>query len=244
MAYGLNGLSPDPTTLLQSYEDERRAWAERVVTSDKRWNDGSLPFYDMFTEMREQVLGCGVEEKPSLLTSEKNEAVAWQGRDLLGGVLRTGRRLFNVKITRWADGTPLDLHEDFPSDGRYRILVLAGSDFPKGRSRRAIESACALTAQYVGVLEEVVLQPKADTGFEWSDMPAELKQQAEMRLHTASQDVYETYGVSPDHGALALVRPDGIVGVTTALEGVDEIERVLQRVLKVPSLETTEAVTR
>lgn len=76
MAYDLNGLSPDPTTLLQSYEDERRAWAERVVTSDKRWNDGSLPFNVMFVEMREQVLGCGVEEKPSLLTSEKNEAVA------------------------------------------------------------------------------------------------------------------------------------------------------------------------
>ena len=214
-----------------------------MVTSDKRWNDGSLPFDVVITEMREQVLGCGIEEKPSLLTSEMNEAVAWQGKDLLNGVLRTGRRLFNVKVTRWADGTQLDLHEDFLSDGRYRILVLAGDDFPQGRSRKAIEGVCALTAQYAGVVEEVVLQPREVGGFEWADMPAQLKQQAEMRLHTASQDVYDTYGVSSDHGALALVRPDGIVGVTTALEGVDEIERMLQRVLQVPSLNISAAVS-
>jgi len=182
--------------------------------------------------MREQVVGCGIEESPSLLISEKNDAVDRQGKDLLNGALRTGRRLFNVKVTRWADGTTIDLHEDFVSDGRYRMLVLASKDFPTGRSRRAIESACRLTRQYAGLVEEVVLQPNVNGDFGWDDVPAELKLQAAMRLHTAAQGVYDTYCVSSEHGAIALLRPDGIVCITTTLEKVQELGEMLQGVLQ------------
>ncbi|KAK5948421.1 hypothetical protein OHC33_010595 [Knufia fluminis] len=234
LAYDLLGLTPEPVKVLRSYEDERRAWAARVVSSDKRWNQEGLGWGDIWREMSEQVLACGMEERPSLLVSEKNDAVEWQGKDLLTGVLRTGRRLFNVKVNRWADGAAIDLHEDFPSDGRYRILVLAAKDFPKGRSRQAIERVCALVRQYEGLVEEVVLQPNDKGGFGWEDMPQELYIQAEMRLHTAHQEVYDTYCVKQEAGAVALVRPDGIVSITTALDGLHVVAEMLQKALKKP----------
>lgn len=232
LAYTLFGLTNDPATLLRTYADERRPWAERVVTSDKRWNQGSMAMDTVLNEMRAQVLGCGIEELPGFLVSDKNDAVEWEGKDLLLGTLRTGRRLLNVPVTRWADGTLLDLHEDFPSDGRYRVLVLAEQAFPQGRSKAAIEQVCTLTQKFKkGLVEAVFLQPNKGANLSWDNMPVGLKAQAEMRLHHADGKVYDTYGVSSEDGAIALVRPDGIVAVTAKLDDVKLIEEVLQRVV-------------
>lgn len=197
------GLTSDPMELLRSYEDERRAWAERVVNLDKRCNQQGLPFETVFNEMKEQVVGCGMEEKPGLLVSEKNDAVNWQSKDRLTGVLRTGRRLFNVRVTRWVDQCTVDLHEEFPSDGRYRILVIVAKDSPRSRSRAAIEAICALTRQYSGMVKEIVLQPNVVPDLAWHGMPAELRKQAEMRLYIADREVYETFSMSQDAGAIA-----------------------------------------
>jgi len=65
-------------------------------------------------------------------------------------------------------------------------------------------------------------------------MPVEPKQQAELRLHTANQVMYDTYGVRSDNGTQSLVRPEGTASVTRALHGVDGVEQMLQRVPKVP----------
>lgn len=233
LAYAVLGLSSNPSGLLQTYEDERRPWAQRVVTSDKRWNQGKYSWQEIVGEMREQVLGCGIEEAPSLLVSETNDAVAWQGKDLLNGTLRTGRRLLNVPVTRWADGQPMDIHDSFDSDGRYRVLVLAGKDFPQGRSGIATEQVCELTKRYEkGLVELVVVQPyDIYAEFSWDDMPAELKIQAEMTLYHADEKVYQTYGVDIEKGAVALVRPDGIVCITVDLEDVDRVDDLLSSVL-------------
>jgi len=166
--------------------------------------------------------------------STENDAVAWQGKDILNGCLRVSRRLFNVKVTRWADSSPWDIHDDFITDGRYRILLLAGHDFPQGRSKTAVDGLLSLVAKFSDqLLELVVLQPNPDESFSWDDTPAGLKAHAEMRLHTADLGVYETYCVDPKDGAIALVRPDGMVCITTKLEDVGKIQEMLQRVLKV-----------
>lgn len=235
LAHVLLGLTPDPTKLLETYESERRAWAHRVVTSDKRWNQEGMPFEVMQAEMAGQVTGTGIEEKTSWVISEKNEAVAWQDKDLSTGILRTGRRFFNTKVLRFADGcSAYDIHNDLPSDGKYRILMLASNDFPYGVSRRAVEGVCELARVYPGLVEEVILQPHPDETFEWPELPPIVKEQAEMRLHVASKEVYDTYGVDPERGAIAVVRPDGIIAITTSLESVADIEEMLQRLLVVP----------
>lgn len=189
----------------------------------------------MRAEMAGQVTGTGIEEVPSWVISEKNEAVSWRGKDASTGILRTGRRFFNTKVHRFADGHPAyDIHDDFPSDGKYRILLLAASDFPKGASGSAVNEVCNLAKTYSGLVEEVILQPHSEGMFDWPDLPPILKEQAEMRLHIASKEVYDTYAVDVGNGAIALIRPDGVVCITTSLQTVADIEKMLQRLLVIP----------
>lgn len=178
------------------------------------------------------MLGCGVEEAPSMLVSEKNDGVEWQGKDLLMGALRTGRRLFNVKVTRFADDLNRDIHEEFRSDGKYRILMV-GSSETNGNFRTSIESICSIIDDFAPMVEMVVLIAKGENSenLGWNDFPDGLKAHAEMSVYVAGPEVYATYGVEPATGAIALVRPDGMVAITTFLENTNNIRNMLDRVL-------------
>lgn len=46
-------------------------------------------------------------------------------------------------------------------------------------------------------------------------------------------DVYKVYGVDAAHGAVAVVRPDGYVGVAGELGDVERVERYLGGCLRV-----------
>lgn len=235
LAYSILGLTPPSTSsdLLRTYELERRAWAQRVVHADKRWNQDGLPREQVINEMRSQMLGCGVEETPSMLVSEKNDGVEWQGKDLLMGTLRTGRRLFNVKVTRFADELSRDIHEDFISDGKYRILMLSPNEATTTEFRTAIETVCSVLDDFTPMVELVLLIAKGD-GVEslgWNDFPKGLKKHAEMSVYIAGPEVYATYGVDQGRGTMALVRPDGMVAITTFLDDANKIRKMLDRVL-------------
>jgi phenol 2-monooxygenase len=65
----------------------------------------------------------------------------------------------------------------------------------------------------------------------FDDLPACIKDEAEMRLYCASQEVYAAYGVDAQRGALVLVRPDGMVSVIADLGDVGLLERLLGQVL-------------
>lgn len=41
----------------------------------------------------------------------------------------------------------------------------------------------------------------------------------------AGGKVYETYGISPEQGAVVVVRPDGYVSAITALDDVDHLNQ-------------------
>lgn len=64
-----------------------------------------------------------------------------------------------------------------------------------------------------------------------------MKTHAEMRFYngTELEDVYKTYGVSKEKGALACIRPDGYVGALEALgaSGVEGAEKWFRGALRV-----------
>lgn len=113
-------------------------------------------------------------------------------------------------------------------------IGMAGDDFPQGRSQRPCEGVFALTVKYSGVLEEVGLQQEINCSFEWTNITAELKRQAEMRVHTAIQDMYDTYGMSSDHGTLALVGLGALHRPLRLSTVLMESDGCCQRVPKVP----------
>jgi phenol 2-monooxygenase len=207
--------------------------------------------------------GCGVEYPENMLVVRDGEAASSnpvQGTDYLSGILRPGRRLLNVRLLRHADGGQRDLHDgksqtvgvihvraiqitsntDTPSTGRFRILCLASNDLldRASVSAKALEAITLLANKFpASTIEQIVLHPRLHRAFEWDDIPACVKQAAEMRFYDGSalDDAYNIYGVDSAHGALAVIRPDGYVGIVSQLRDVSRLEQYLTACIRTVS---------
>ncbi|KAJ5967318.1 hypothetical protein N7501_003566 [Penicillium viridicatum] len=260
LAYSVHGLTPanasgqsDP--ILDTYNTERHTIAKQLIEFDKAFSSmfsgkmgpsgdgvGGLThdeFLEVFSRGNGFTSGCGVEYPENLsvdrnLSEDQNPIY---GTDYLSGILRPGRRLLNVRLVRHADGYRRDLQDDFPSTGRFRILCLASSDLldPQG------VSAQALTALGTGILrfpktlvEQVVIHPRLPGDFTWTDLPLEVKEHSEMSFYSGYEidDVYGIYGINPTEGALAIVRPDGYIGVIAALSDVNRAQGYLEKLVR------------
>ena len=179
LAYAILGLTPHPCALLQTHELERQPAASKVVFFDKRWNQSAMPREQKLFEAREQILGCGLEYDASLLVGSKAEefeaagkAYPVTGTNYIDGILRTGRRLPNVKVRRFADGTMWDIQDDLLANGRYRVLVVCGDDFPdpNGRSLAAVAGICGVVVNKfpASLVEPIILQPDMDPSWHFS----------------------------------------------------------------------------
>ena len=127
---------------------------------------------------------------------------------------------------------------DFPSTGRFRILVLTSSDLldPQGTSARTLTTLGSKVIPRFpqSLVEQVVIHPSLSKDFMWHDVPRELKLHSEMRFYSGYEmdDVYKIYGVDPAEGAMAVVRPDGYIGVIATLDDVQRIEKFLERCVR------------
>lgn len=126
---------------------------------------------------------------------------------------------------------------DFTSIGRFRILCLTSSDLlnPEGTSARTLVALGAIIPQFPqSVLEQVVIHPKLGKDFMWNDIPREVKQYSEMSFYSGYEldDVYGTFGVDPAQGALAIVRPDGYVGIVAELGDDKRVEQYLKTLIR------------
>lgn len=84
------------------------------------------------------------------------------------------------------------------------------------------------------MLEQVVVHPRLERDFTWNDLPRDVKRYSEMSFYSGYEmdDVYGIYGVNPADGALAVVRPDGYIGVIAVLDDVKRVERYLQALIR------------
>lgn len=77
-----------------------------------------------------------------------------------------------------------------------------------------------------------MLHPFIEREFEWANIPALIKKNAEMRFHGPVVDgLYGTYGVDSHVGAVAVIRPDGYVGVVSSLTSAHHVSEYLRRCL-------------
>lgn len=126
---------------------------------------------------------------------------------------------------------------DFTSIGRFRILCLTSSDLlsPQGTSARTLTALGTMIPQFPqSVLEQVIVHPKLEKDFMWSDIPREVKQYSEMSFYSGYEldDVYATFGVDPAQGALTVVRPDGYIGIVAELGDVKRVELYLKNLIR------------
>ncbi|GLA28603.1 hypothetical protein CBS147346_8665 [Aspergillus niger] len=203
--------------------------------------------------------GCGVEYGESMIvdrTASDGQDGPIRGTDYLSGILRPGRRLLNVKLRRHADGWHRDIQDgryhhpryplhtlilatrlDLASTGRFRVLTLTSDDLlnAQSASARSLQDVSALLGTFpAGVIEQIVVHPQLPNDFEWDNLPACVKEHAEMRFYNGSEleDAYGIYGVDPHQGAMVVVRPDGYVGIVVALGEVDRVGEYLRRCIR------------
>lgn len=115
-----------------------------------------------------------------------------------------------------------------PSTGRYRILVLTSNDLldKSGASQVALLSCLDIIQKFpAGAIDLLILHPLRDR-FEWSNIPLGVKTCAEMRTYglAKKEDAYEIFGVSKDEGLIAVIRPDGYVGMLAPLSDPQLVE--------------------
>jgi hypothetical protein len=115
-------------------------------------------------------------------------------------------------------------------------MCLTSSDLldQNGTSSLTLTALGSIISQFPqSVLEQVVIHPRLPREFMWNDIPHEVKQYSEMAFYSGYEmdDVYGTYGVDPSRGALAVVRPDGYVGLIAELGDVKRIDDYLARII-------------
>lgn len=126
---------------------------------------------------------------------------------------------------------------DFPSTGRFRILCLTSTDLldPTGVSAQALNALSDIIPRFPkSIVEQVVVHPRLSRDFMWGDIPRAVKYRSEMSFYSGYEidDVYGIYGVDPAKGAVAIVRPDGYIGIVVSLAEVNRVERYLEGLIR------------
>ncbi|KAK5807271.1 hypothetical protein VI817_001529 [Penicillium citrinum] len=214
-------------------------------------------FLEVFSRGNGFTSGCGIEYPENIAVNrDSNYVNPISGNDYLSGLLRPGRRLLNVRLVRHADGYRRDLQDgkinsifgydmeyntnnipDFASTGRFRILCLTSTDLlnPQGVSAKTLNALGNVILRFPpSVIEQVVIHPRLERDFMWNDIPSEIKRYSEMAFYSGFEldDVYKTYGVNSVEGALAVIRPDGYVGIVASLQDVGRLEKFLESLIR------------
>ncbi|KAJ5600485.1 hypothetical protein N7450_001552 [Penicillium hetheringtonii] len=259
LAYSIHGLTPSAANdksdpILQTYHTERHTIAEELIAFDRDFSSmfsgkigpsedgvGGLTheeFLEVFSRGNGFTSGCGIEYPENIAVNrDSNYVNPISGNDYLSGLLRPGRRLLNVRLVRHADGYRRDLQDDFASTGRFRILCLTSTDLlnPQGVSAKTLNALGNVILRFPpSVIEQVVIHPRLERDFMWNDIPSEIKRYSEMAFYSGFEldDVYKTYGVNSVEGALAVVRPDGYVGIVASLQDVGRLEKFLESLIR------------
>lgn len=93
-----------------------------------------------------------------------------------------------------------------------------------GRSATALGKICDIIQRFADSMIELVVLHPLKTRFEWTQIPSCVKNLAEMRFHSCTEEnAYKIYGVPQSLGALVIVRPDGVISSVDHLETYEEV---------------------
>lgn len=127
LAYHLNDLTPDASSLLTSYGTERHKIASELIEFDSRFSSvfsqamgaasqtssalSHQDFEDVFTKINEFTTGCGIEYPCGQTIWRDHAPDLVKGDSYIDGILRPGRRLLDVRVLRHADSSPWHLQD-------------------------------------------------------------------------------------------------------------------------------------
>lgn len=235
--------------VLQNYSEERRGVAQQLIDNDKIASmliSGERP--EMFKGRPEgnmTLLGNWLEETAGFslgLAISYPENLLNDSRNALGSVpMRPGHRAPDALLHKpGLRKVTVRLHEIMKYSGKFRVLVFTGKPHLTQSILRSLrlqvdkhEERLAHAVDFISIidghgksLEEHLGVRKFGNGY-WD----------------GDSTVHEKFGAMENLGALVVVRPDGLVGASAALDGFEAIivpyfdRFVLRRVAKKSTLE-------
>jgi len=234
-----------PSTLLDTYEFERRKFAQDLIDFDKMFatlysvtpkpgDKNHERFVEACNTYSAFVLGHGVQYEASTITDITHGSIT--------SGLVIGQRIPPGIIVQVANFRPYELHDLLPSDTRFKILILPG-DASKPKQKAKLDAVAAEMDHPEGFLKRftpagapddtmfdiitishtpcvaantLVIPPRLQS--HWSKSFMDAKTMCE----GIGGNLYASYGVS-DAGAIIVCRPDGYIGMVAALDDLAEI---------------------
>jgi phenol 2-monooxygenase len=188
--------------------------------------------------------GDGTDVSSSYKTGVDGKAII--GSQELATDIKMGMRIPSYKVLNQSDARPRQLQCLLKSDGRFRIIIFAGSIHTSIQKSRLEAFCAALSASsflaphlYIHIAlitvhaakrvdTEVlrdfpdVLHPfSEETGWDYDSVYVD-----DESYHEGFDDAYGNYGVDKERGCVVITRPDQYVGFVGALDGKEGWEGV------------------
>lgn len=221
-----------------------KVWAKQMASVGKDAGgvldaDGNIDFSEIFVKAEAFTAGLTVTYDDSSITRAKGSS------QQLAASLIVGMRFPSVQVVRFCDGFPMQLVRALPSDGRWRIVIFAGDIRQDAASRKLSQLGEYLFSD--GGLVEKYLPPRSDidsfieviivlfgerleidqeqipqcfypvTG-KWRMRDLHKIYIDDESYHSGHGHAYEFYGVHPEKGAIAIIRPDNYVSAVLGIE--------------------------
>ncbi|KAI0664329.1 FAD binding domain-containing protein [Cubamyces menziesii] len=231
-------------SLLDTYEVERRKFAVDLIEFEHKWASmimekggspgGDEKLYEMFESNADFLSGVGLCYQPSTIVNDRYQASA--------PGLVVGAYVPPHIFLRAADANPINFQDMHPADMRFKIVVFAG-DIKDAKVAECIQTlAEQLDAPdsflkrygqggWESVFDLICISASSKDGVDYTDFP-KLFRKHWSKVYLDDTDMlgnlggggFARFGIDPEAGAIAVVRPDGHVGLVAPCDRMDAVE--------------------
>ncbi|KAH9893338.1 FAD binding domain-containing protein [Cubamyces lactineus] len=227
-------------SLLDTYETERRKYAVDLIEFDHKWasiimeKDGDEKIYEMFERNADFMSGVALRYEPSLIVDDQYQACASK--------LVVGAYVPPHVFIRAADASPVNFQDMHPADMRFKIIAFVGDI----KDAKVAERVQALAKQLdapdsflkryghgglESVFDLVCISASSKDDVDYTDFPKVFRKHWS-KIYLDDTDMlgrlggggFTRFGIDPEAGAIAVVRPDGHVGLIAPCDRVDAVE--------------------
>ena len=250
--------------ILDTYNIERKQIARELIEFDskfahlfglKEFLDGNTEFYDVYKKAHGFTTGIGLHYGQNRLVSSSVNGLINRASP---NSLDSGKRFPPFDATRHIDGTQVSILSEMPSFGRFHLFIFAGSALHSSRFEPCatyLSSASSVLHRYSPgtaqvwtpesirnhtpvnekrVIDLFLIHTGSHHTVKLAALPTPLPEW-KYRIYADRQgNVHKDCGVSPEMGAMVLVRPDGVVAFITSLEGGIALTGFMDEFMVVP----------
>lgn len=257
-------------SILDTYEPERRPLAEMLVDFDRRWSPlflkqqggSSPPDAEARFEAMKEVLDSVEPFAEGILSHYGDSPLVHKNGQRIAKNLSPGEKIIPAKVRNQADGITRWTTRVFQSDGRFRILLLAGDIRTEEQKRRVLTFSEYLTSpdsvlrrfsrkprKLHATIDVVTIHSAPVEDVQLFDFPKTLrpfdddngweydKIWGDEKCHWDLQcdgKAYEKWGVDRLKGAVVALRPDQYIGWIGDLEDVEGLSKYFEGVFRSP----------